>query len=812
MSLDLEEARKDFYSKYHTCYESSNSSDYIEDCQFSIFTNLLEESEIIKSPPIVSRENGDYKRSKWSILGYSESNDIMIDGDNDDELESINNWHYVIFNGFFTNSDSLEVLNSRKDEIDKSLKECITFIDKTLNEDCINDITKASELQNSIIKAIEDDTLSKIDICIITDKIISQDNLQTSYQIGDFNININYWDLKRWSDLKRIKSRREPINIDFNSSTYNSYGIDFVKKKSDKFMTHYLAIFPANLIADLYERYDTRLLEKNVRVFLSAGRKANKAMRDTVKEDPSYFFSFNNGLSATVSKIHINDGRITMINDFQIVNGGQTTATIHYARKKDEGKDGARGVTLLSNVFVPVKITEITQSREINPSEIVSSISRAANTQSAIRNSDFYSNKQFLVDIERHSKRIPVSNDAGKNIYYFFERMTGQYNADMNSRGSNRNILIFKKEKPKAFKFGKIEIGRWYNCMNGFPHIAALSAEKQFGLFMEEKNFKIPSMLENQFKTMVGFGMVFNRIRKLIGKKNGREYPPLISDSSVAMATTIYSAAILHQISEGKLDYWKVFNHEYRLCESLLQTERVNTDLDEIIESVIKESWKQLKAFGQTSVQEQTKKIECWNFFQKNFSLSNEIEQKIENFMISDEEHKKRESTEVKDGFEEYFNSLDFIIVKNPNLLDLLIDITSRDSSYRDYKSILVNLKNRINDKSLILKINRVVDINNLYNKLVSKGNEIPIKLDNRSNYSLNFLEIYEIVIKNYSEFCNIIEDYIYNDDENFDINIEKYEKIKEIVEALDLGEGLSINEFIELQELTTFFKEIKIA
>ena len=80
MSLDLEEARKDFYSKYHTCYESSNSSDYIEDCQFSIFTNLLEESEIIKSPPIVSRENGDYKRSKWSILGYSESNDIIIAG------------------------------------------------------------------------------------------------------------------------------------------------------------------------------------------------------------------------------------------------------------------------------------------------------------------------------------------------------------------------------------------------------------------------------------------------------------------------------------------------------------------------------------------------------------------------------------------------------------------------------------------------------------------------------------------------------------------------------------------------------------
>ena len=124
-------------------------------------------------------------------------------------------------------------------------------------------------------------------------------------------------------------------------------------------------------------------------------------------------------MSATVQKITFEDKKISKLTDFQIVNGGQTTATLHYARERDRYDDGTR--VSLEDVYVPVKITEIIKSREVDPSEIVSNISQAANTQSAIKNSDFHANNPFLIDIERHSKRLPVTNNSGENTYYFFE-------------------------------------------------------------------------------------------------------------------------------------------------------------------------------------------------------------------------------------------------------------------------------------------------------------------------------------------------------------------------------------------------------
>ena len=144
-------------------------------------------------------------------------------------------------------------------------------------------------------------------------------------------------------------------------------------------------------------------------------------MRKTIKNAPQNFFSFNNGLSATVQKIIFDkDKKISRLTDFQIVNGGQTTATLHYARERDRYDDGTK--VSLDDVYVPVKITEIIKSKEVDPSKIVSNISQAANTQSVIKNSDFHANNPFLIDIERHSKRLPVTNNSDINTYYFFER------------------------------------------------------------------------------------------------------------------------------------------------------------------------------------------------------------------------------------------------------------------------------------------------------------------------------------------------------------------------------------------------------
>ena len=311
--------------------------------------------------------------------------------------------------------------------------------------------------------------------------------------------------------IKRNKSKREPIDIDFQSDDFEIYEVPYLHQKTGRDLDYYLSIFPGDLLADLYDFYNTRLLENNVRVFLSATRKANKGIRDTIGFNDGInaykFFSYNNGISATAENIEVSNGRITKIKDFQIVNGGQTTASIHYSRKKDRKP--------LENVFVSVKITAL--KKDDSYSGIVSKISKAANTQSSIAESDFYANDKELVLLEQIALKNPSQDDDDLNIYYFFERMKGQYKVMETSQGGGKKSNLWSNKYPRALSFNKLDLARWSNMMNFLPHHASEGAEKQFKSFMENKNFKRTEYHDKNYKTIIGFGLVFKRIKRLCG-------------------------------------------------------------------------------------------------------------------------------------------------------------------------------------------------------------------------------------------------------------------------------------------------------
>ena len=813
MATELEVTKRQFYSEYNLLNESDGNM-FIEDCQFEVFTNLMEDAGEFDSSPVASRAKGSYKRANWSILGYSQHGERVYEDDHDLEDEEsydnyTNEWRFSIINGFF--SEGVDVKNAEKTEMTKSVNESVKFIQKTLDRDIINDISEARELQLEILNKLDSNTLDRIDLYIITDKVIKQD-VQEKFTLEDgFEINIYFWDLSRWNIVKRSKSKRVPISIDFNKEEYSMYNVDFVKREVDSTLSQYLAIFPADLIADLYKRHRTKILENNVRVFLSANRKANLAIRNTLKSDENdLFFSFNNGLSVTANKIEIENDKIIKIDDFQIVNGGQTTATIHYASEKDKKNDGSR--ISLEKVFVPVKITEINKEKNNNYGNIVSNISKAANTQSAVKASDFYANDLFLVKIERLTHDHPVNTRAGKNKFYFFERMTGQYNVTKSNQGKtgSSKVKAWEKERPKEFKFNKIDIARWYNCYNGFPHIAAASAEKQFENFMKNKNFEKKEINISRYKTIVGYGMVFNRIRKLVGTSRGKEYPSIIGDSSVGMATTIYASSILNILSKGKIDYWKVYDHEYDLCKSLEEKKRYNGELDKILIPIIKESWRQLKSYGKTSVQEQTKKLQCWEFFEKNFTIDNKILDMLETLLITDEEKEKRDSEVSDDEDSNYFNSLNVLLQNYCNVLQNLHLIAARESDYRGLKNTIGNTIKKILKKDLIITKAKVEQIYDLYSTLKSKKYSFNEKVNNDINLSIDVDSIYELIFKNYNSSIDEIGNKIF-ELEDIEANIEIHDSIKEIKEKLDREYGLSINDFEKLKECIARLKKINI-
>jgi hypothetical protein len=102
------------------------------------------------------------------------------------------------------------------------------------------------------------------------------------------------------------------------------------------------------MLADIYNDYRSALLERNVRSFLQFNGKVNKGIRDTLKTAPHRFLPYNNGLSTTASSVVLTGAsngtaHIRSLADFQIVNGGQTTASIAAASRRDipPGNPGA---------------------------------------------------------------------------------------------------------------------------------------------------------------------------------------------------------------------------------------------------------------------------------------------------------------------------------------------------------------------------------------------------------------------------------------------------------------------------------------
>jgi hypothetical protein len=814
MASELEITKNDFISDSYNYSRKSKIA--LEDSQFLIFAEFLDETDII-STPVLSRIVDKFKNANCSILGYclnsfqsaekkSESTEDGLEENDDSEslLQPTNSefkWEYCLFNGFFSGNPQLTKTN--KTDISKSLKEVVRFIEKTFSNSLIDDVCEARNLQEQLISKKNQNALDRIDIFIVTDSIIDQEELETSVFIKsvDLTCRIYYWDIKKWNDLKRNKSKRLPINIDFKENDYRLYNVDFIEKVVNNKLSYFLSIFPGNLISDIYDYNKTRVLENNVRVFLSANRTANKAIRETLKqqEERSKFFCYNNGISATAESVIIEGGKIVKINDFQIVNGGQTAASIHYAHKKDKSS--------LDGVFVAVKITAL--KKDDDYSKTVTKISLAANTQTAISSSDFYANNSYLIEIERFSTKNPVQNKSEKNIYYFFERMKGQYNVTMSGIGNKRLQQIWEQSHPKIFMFNKIDIARWSNIMNELPYIAATGAEKQFIDFMENKNFEKKEISLGRYKSLVGLGLLFARIYRLCGKANGKVYPSLTIDPNtnthvpVAMSTAIYTMSYLHMITDGCIDYWSIYDYQYGICDSLINKERKDSKIDLILVNTIKLCWQQISSFGGAAAQESSKKKECWDYVKSNVKLSAKDKENLRSYQISLAERDKRDSIVVQDEDFSYFDSLNILLKNNATVLQLLGRVAEGQSDYFKQRITINNQLKKIKSKNQILTKKKVEEIFVFYNELKAEGFLFEEIIENNGiEIYIPFDQIFIQIFKARDEFLRKLEEYTLSNELEFEKNEKQYFEIKEIIEKYYREYGLSIDDFSKLHKV----------
>ena len=279
------------------------------------------------------------------------------------------------------------------------------------------------------------------------------------------------WDLQRIKALYESAREREVLEIDL--AEFGSKGIPCIDASSGEGLQSYLCVIEGNLLADLYERYGSRLLEGNVRSFLGMKGGVNKGIRATIQDSPELFFAYNNGIAATAADVSVenaDDVRIVKLSDLQIVNGGQTTASILRARKQEK--------LALGRVSVPMKLTVVSSTRA---NDLVPKIAEYANTQNKVAIADFFANHPFHRKMEEISRRIMVPARAGERVQskWFYERSRGQF--------QNERLYLTQAKKdafdlayPPRQVINKTDLAKYDSTLDERPHWVSLGAQKNF--------------------------------------------------------------------------------------------------------------------------------------------------------------------------------------------------------------------------------------------------------------------------------------------------------------------------------------------
>lgn len=546
---------------------------------------------------------------------------------------------------------------------------------------------------------------------------------------------------------------REALTVNF----VETFGepINSIKAADEDHFEAYLCVLPASILSRLYKEYSTRLLEKNVRSFLQF-RGVNRGIRETIRIEPEKFVAYNNGLTITATNgdITFESGqyKIKSLTDFQIVNGGQTTASIYFTQK--DGFD-------ISKVKVMAKINVAKETNDDELENLISKISNYSNAQSRVSNVDLRSRNPQLVRIKSLSES--VMTPSGKK--WFFERAKGEFNTKLRIAGSNKNRLA--KEYPTQRRFSKELMAKYYSSWGNQPHLVKKGGEKIFRYFIEkltgEGEFKKPVNVNRDFyEELIAKIILFRGLEKIYGAGKN-------SMGQLRSAVVPYTLSILYLITDGNktaksFDLLKIW-----LSEDLENDLKAYlTQLLELINDLIKK-YSESDDYGEYS-----KKEELW----KRISNSNEIKEFInqddtlkiiEKYGISKYELKERK---VANNIAE---EVDF-----KNLSD---NVLIHSNGLKYYKSIQNknNLLTGADERGLTNIVNAIVNKIDIEDDIISFESDLTNKLRVEVPDFFDSIEREENLL--YSTLDYVINNYNKCINEKDDVLME-FQKIEAIAKA----------------------------
>lgn len=361
----------------------------------------------------------------------------------------------------------------------------------------------------------------KYKIYLISDKIKSKSLTQLDNLVArGKEVECHVWDIGRIFNLNTASMGREEIVIKL--SEFGIKGLPCLLASETSDYKAYLCNIPGIVLATLYNRYGGRLLEGNVRSFLQVRGKVNKGIRYTILNEPEMFFAYNNGIAATAYdiKVDVLDGMpyITEISSLQIVNGGQTTASLATALVKDK-KDNAE--ESIKKISIPMKLSIVLPEKA---DKLIGNIARYANSQNKVSDSDLWSNHPYHIRMEEFSRRIiaPATNGRQYGTYWYYERASGQY-AQETYKSTPKEKQRFLEVHPKNQKITKTEFAKYMHIYQQRPDIASMGGQKAFVKFADavsaawEKDNTVFN--EEYFKNAVAIALLFRESDKIVRKQ-----------------------------------------------------------------------------------------------------------------------------------------------------------------------------------------------------------------------------------------------------------------------------------------------------
>lgn len=471
-----------------------------------------------------------------------------------------------VFITIFSGTD--EIAKISNPDIETASKRILNFFRKAIyfaadeknkyfKSDYVEEIEESSEIfQFAYTLAKSKDikeNLIRVNAFILTNGLYKGD-YPANTVISGYNFYYKIFDIESLYNLS--EKSHIPIEINFKS---DGFSVPCIPSPSinDEYQS-YLAIIPGEALASIYERFGSRLLEQNVRSFLQFNGKINKGIRTTIMKEPEMFLAFNNGIAATADEIELEnreDGNgkiISVVKDFQIVNGGQTTASIYHTQKKDKAN--------ISNIFVQVKISVVKNKEKF--SEIVSRISEYANTQNKVSVSDLSSNRPYHIELEKLSRNVftPITDSQPIQTKWFYERARGQYkNAILKDGFTPSRKKAFDLKNPKHQLFTKEELAKYINAYQEIvdgrkiligPHYVVRGNQKNYVQFM---NFNLEKKMNNvYFEDTIAKAILYRSAEKVYGVK-----PKAIGD--MRYITVPYAITLLNCLTNNQLDLFKIW-------------------------------------------------------------------------------------------------------------------------------------------------------------------------------------------------------------------------------------------------------------